>query len=112
MAPRAVGIFAAGIVLAASLGGCLFAYDAAKPAVRYRNDTSQDVVIIIEGKGTGFQRLVPSRESFASTISECEGTSIRVETANGELLGRVDSPACPDWELTINADGSLDYVEQ
>ena len=114
MVPRAIGVIFASVILTASLGGCMFAYDAAKPSVRYKNDTGEDVVVIVEatGSATEFKRTVPGREAFLSALSECEGTSIRVESASGEFLGRVESPACPDWQLTINADGSLDYVEQ
>lgn len=35
-----------------------------------------------------------------------------VETEDGVLIGVVDEPACPGWELTVNADGSFDYAEK
>lgn len=93
------------------LSGCLFAYDATKPVMHFTNASSQDVVVIVEGWSDDFPRVVASPSSYREVIDECAGTAIRVETENGALLGRVDAQACPDWTLTIDEDGTLDYVE-
>jgi hypothetical protein len=77
----------------------------------YVNDSSHDVVVIVEGMNVKFEKLVSSDSSYLVDLSECSGTGIRVETSGGELLGRVKAQACPDWTLTINKDGSLDYVK-
>lgn len=108
---RVVGFVAGSVALAASLSGCLLPLDAAATHVRYRNDSNQNVVVTIEGWGDEFPQLVASQSSYPDTLDECQGTGIRVETETGELLGRIDKQACPDWTLTINEDGTLDYVE-
>ena len=111
MARRTIGVFVGSVALATSLSGCLFAYDAAKTHVLYLNDSSQDVVVTIEGLGDESSSVVPSQKSYLHGLLECEGTGIRVETKSGELIGRIDKKACPNWTLTIKEDGSLDYVE-
>jgi hypothetical protein len=108
---RVIGAVAGGVAVAVSLSGCLFAYDAAKPGMHFTNDSSQDVVVIVEGLGDEYPRVVSSGSSYPESLGECQGTGIRVETEGGELLGRVIAQACPNWTLTINKDGSLDYVE-
>ncbi len=77
----------------------------------FTNDSSQDVVATIEGLSDEYPRVVSSGSSYPESLGECQGTGIRVETESGELLGRVEAQACPDWTLTINEDGTLDYVE-
>ncbi len=111
MVRRVIGFVVGTAAIAVSLSGCLFAYDAAKPGMEYTNDSSQDVVVIVEGWSDDFPRVVASQSSYPEVIDECEGTAIRVETEGGALLGRIDKQACPDWTLTINEDGSLDYVK-
>ena len=111
MVRRGFGAVAGSVAVAAMLSGCLIAIDAAKPHVRYANDTSQDVVVVIEGLGDEFPMSVASKGSYPESIPECVGTGIRVETESGELIGKVEAQACPDWTLTINEDGTLDYVE-
>lgn len=111
MVRRMIGVLVGTAAVAMSLGGCLLPIDAAKPVMHFANDSSQDVVVTIEGRGDEFPQLVASQTSYPNTLDECQGTGIRVETEGGELLGRVDAQACPDWTLTINEDGSLDYVE-
>ena len=111
MARRMIGLVVGTVALAASLSGCLLPIDAAKQAVFFTNDSSQDVVVTIEGLGGEYPRVVPSHKSYGSGLDACQGTGIRVETKGGELIGRVDKQACPDWTLTINEDGTLDYVK-
>lgn len=108
---RGVGVVVCTAAIAASLSGCLLPIDAAKQAVFFTNDSSQDVVVTIEGLGDEYPRVVPSHKSYGSGLDDCQGTGIRVETKGGELIGRVDAQACPNWTLTVNDDGSLDYVE-
>ncbi len=109
---RAAGVIAGSVALVTSLSGCLLPIDAAKPVMHFTNDSSQDVVVTIEGRGDEFPQLVASQTSYPNTLDECQGTGIRVENESSELIGRVDAQACPDWELTINEDGSLTYEEQ
>ena len=111
MAHRMFGVIVGSVALAAGLSGCLLPIDAAKPVMHFANDSSQDVVVTIEGRGDEFPQLVASQTSYPNTLDECQGTGIRVETEGGELIGRVDEQACPDWTLTIKEDGSLEYVE-
>ena len=111
MVRRMIGAIVGSVAFATSLSGCLFAYDAAKTHVRYVNDSSRDVVVVIEGMNDEFPMPVASKSSYRETIDECRGTAIRVEIASGELVGRVNEPGCPNWTLTINEDGTLDYVE-
>ncbi len=108
---RVIGGIIGCVAIAPMLSGCLFAYDAAAPYVRYTNESSQDVVVIIEGENVKFPRQVASRSSYPEDLDECQGTGIRVETSGGDVLGRVDAQACPNWTLTITEDGTLDYVE-
>jgi hypothetical protein len=67
--------------------------------------------VTIEGLGDESSSVVPSQKSYLHGLFECEGTGIRVETEDGELIARVKAQACPDWTLTINEDGSLNYVK-
>lgn len=108
---RVIGVAVGSVALATSLSGCLLPIDAAKPAMSFTNDSSQGVVVIVEGLTQEFPHLVASQSSYPYSLSKCEGTAIRVETKSGELLGRVKAQACPNWTLTINKDDSLDYVK-
>jgi len=108
---RGLGAVAGGVAVAATLSGCLLPIDAPKTHVTYTNDSSQDVVVVIEGLGDEFPMSVASKGSYLESIPECVGTGIRVETKSGELIGRVEAQPCPNWTLTINEDGTLDYVE-
>lgn len=110
-ARHVTGVIVGTTAVAVSLGGCLFSYDAAKPTMQYVNDSSQDVAVIIEGGSSDYPQEVANHSSYLKGIGVCVGTGIRVENDEGELIGRVDEQACPDWTLTINEDGSLDYVE-
>lgn len=112
MVRRVIGFIAGSAAVAGALSGCLFSYDAAKPHMWFTNDSSQDVVVIVEGLSDEYPQLVASKSSYPDSFAECMGTGIRVETEAGDFLGRVDEQACPDWELTINEDGSLNYEEQ
>ena len=96
---------------ATGLSGCLFAYDAAVPTVTFVNHYPKPVVFTVEGGSPESVVHVPSEESGDTYIESCYGTGIRVESESGEALGRVDDQACPDWQLTINADGSLTYED-
>lgn len=95
----------------ASLAGCLIAVDAAVPMIRFVNDSDRDARFVIEAFGSEGSLLVSAHSSYTSPLDECAGTGLRVETTDGELIGRIHEPACPDWTLTINEDGSLDYTE-
>jgi hypothetical protein len=106
-----IGVIVGSVAFAASLSGCLLPIDAAKPVMHFKNDSSQDVVVVIEGWSDEFPKVVASQSSYPFGISECEGTGMRVETKSGELIGRVNAQGCPDWTLTINKDDSLDYVK-
>ena len=111
MVRRVIGVIVGSVALATSLSGCLFPLDSAGTNVRYRNNSSQDVVVIIEGLSDEFPMPVASKGSYPYGLSKCQGTRIRVENASGGVLGRVNAQTCPDWTLTINEDGSLNYVE-
>lgn len=112
MIRRRVGAMAGSFALATILSGCLLPLDSAGTDLRYTNDSSQDVVVIIETLTQEYPQLVASQSSYPYGLDDCVGTGIRVETEDGELIGRVDSQACPDWTLTINEGGSLTYEEQ
>lgn len=86
--------------------------DAAKTHVRYTNDSSQDVVVTVEGPNVRIPRQVASRSACPEVLDECQGTGISVETDGGKLIGRVKAQACPDWTLRINENGTLDYAQQ
>jgi hypothetical protein len=111
MVRRVIGFVVGSAAVAASLSGCKFPYVAAEPEMHFTNDSGQGVVVIVEGLSDEYPRVVASRSSYPYRLSECMGTGIRVETKGGDLLGRVGEQACPDWTLTINEDGSLDYVK-
>ncbi len=111
MVRRVIGFFVGSVALATSLSGCLLPIDSSGSYVRYVNVSSQDVVVTIEGLGTEFPMPVASKSSYPESLGECRGTSFRVETVAGEFIGRVKEQACPDWTLTINEDGTLDYVK-
>ena len=96
-------------VCVAALGGCF--YDAAFPTLWYHNKTDETVRVLVSGAEITYELLVPSGRSGTLELRECVGTGLIVETEDGELVGRVNEPACPDMTLTINEDGSLDYIE-
>lgn len=108
---RAIGLVVGGAAVAVSLSGCLLPIDAAKPTMQYVNDSSQDAIVIIEGRSSDYPQQVANHSSYLEGIGVCVGTGIRVETTSGELIGRIDKQACPNWKLTINEDGTLDYVK-
>jgi hypothetical protein len=111
MVRRVIGVIVGSVALATSLSGCLFPIDAAKPVMHVVNDSSQEVVVTIEGTNVRFPKHLASQDYYTEVLDECQGTGIRVETKSGELIGRVDAQACPNWTLTINKDDSLNYVE-
>lgn len=103
--PRAL----AGTALVSLLGGCF--YDAAPSRLWYHNNTDSTVVVTITVPGVPFDQPVESGGSVPYSLDECKGTSIVVTTEGGAVIGVVDEPACPGWELTVNTDGSIDYAE-
>lgn len=100
----------AGAVPVLLLGGCF--YDAAPSRLWYHNDSDSTVVVAITGRGVPYEQAVPGGDSVSYSLDECRGTSIVVTTEGGEVIGVVEEPACPGWELTVNADRSLDYAEE
>ncbi|GAA3800860.1 hypothetical protein [Cellulomonas soli] len=92
------------------LSGCV--YDAGYTAVSYENRLDDTVVITLEGAGTPNEVVVGGSSYNELAIDECKGTAIVVKTEDGDLVGRVEKPACPDWRLVVNEDGTLDYAEQ
>ena len=111
MVRRALGAVVGGIAVAAMLSGCLLPIDSSGSYVVYANESSQNVVVTIEGENVKFPKEVAGKTSYPEVLDECQGTGIRVETKSGELIGRIDKQACPHWTLTINDDGSLAYVK-
>ncbi|MGN8244459.1 hypothetical protein ACTHAM_001362 [Cellulomonas soli] len=91
------------------LTGCV--YDAARPQVTYENRLAEDVLVTVEGANMPYQVAVGSNSSNSLGTDECKGTAIVVKTEDGDLVGRVEEPACPDWRLVVNEDGTLDYTE-
>lgn len=79
--------------------------------MQYVNQSKQDVVVTIETLTQEYPHLVASQSSYPYGLDDCVGTGLRVEAKSGELIGRIDKQACPNWTLTINEDGTLDYVE-
>ncbi|MGV8973484.1 MAG: hypothetical protein ACOH10_14265 [Rhodoglobus sp.] len=96
----------------AMLGGCIFSYDAARPSVMYQNRLDERVIVSLEDTELPSEQTVRSHGEVFFEMDECLGTAIVVETEDGDYVGKVDQPACPDWMLTINEDGTLDYAEQ
>lgn len=98
-----------GGVLVTFLGGC-FVYDAANPQVMYHNLTDQRMVVSIQGTDIPVvQSVAPRGGDIEVPVDGCIGTALVVETEEGDLIGRVDEPACAGWSLTINEDESLTY---
>ncbi|GAA3800882.1 hypothetical protein [Cellulomonas soli] len=91
------------------LTGCV--YDAARPQVTYENRLDQTVLVTLEGAGGPYEVVVGGDSSNSLGTDECLGTAIVVKTEDGDLVGRVEEPACPDWSLVVNDDGTLDYTE-
>jgi len=110
MVRRVIGVIVGSVALATALSGCLLPLDSSGADMQFWNKSSQDVVVIVEGFSSEFPQLVASQISYPFGLDDCEGTGIRVETKSGELIGRVNKQACPNWTLTINEDGTLDYV--
>jgi hypothetical protein len=106
-----IGVIVGTAAVAVSLGGCLLSVDAAKPTMGYVNASSQDVTVIIEDGSSDYPQEVAKHSSYTKGIGVCVGTSIRVQTKSGQLVGRIDKQACPHWILTVNEDGTLDYVK-
>ncbi|MEA4944567.1 MAG: hypothetical protein VB080_09035 [Propionicimonas sp.] len=106
--PGAVAGSAVALVL---LAGCVF--DAGKPEVVFENNLSVDVQVHLDGVEHPAVIQV-SRDGGTNSlpVRDCRGTGIVVETTDGDLVGRVDKPACVDWRLTVNEDGSLTYQER
>ncbi|GAA3800851.1 hypothetical protein [Cellulomonas soli] len=98
-----------GIVALGLLTGCV--YDAGYSAVYFRSRLDETVVITLEGAGGPYDVVVSSDSVNEVATEECLGTAIVVKTEDGDLVGRVEKPACPDWRLVVNEDGTLDYDE-
>jgi len=111
MVRRVIGVLLGSVALATSLSGCLLPIDTSGSYVRYVNDSSRDVVVVIETSAQEYPQLVASQRSYPWGLDDCAGTGIRVETKSGELIGRIDKQACANWTLTINEDGTLGYVK-
>ncbi len=86
-------------------------YDAAPPSVTFDNNLDQAVVAVVERIDGEYPTSVPAAQENTTVVWECHGEAIRVETEAGELIGRVEEPACPGWLLTIHEDGAITYVE-
>lgn len=108
---RVIGVMVGSAAVAVGLSGCILPIDAAQQAMIFTNDSSRAVVVVVEGLSDEYPQLVVRESSYGYGLDECLGTGIRVETESGELIGRVDAQACPDWTLTVNEDGTLDYAE-
>ena len=111
MVRRVIGVILGSVAFVAGVSGCLLSVDAAKPTMRFVNDSSQDVAVIIEDGSSDYPQEVAKHGSHTMGIGVCVGTSIRVQTKSGQLVGRIDKQACPHWILTVNEDGTLDYVK-
>ena len=111
MVRHMIGVVVGSVAFVAGVSGCLLPIDSAVPTMRYVNDSSQDVTVIIEGGSSDYPQEVAKHSSYSKGIGVCVGTGIRVQTKSGQLVGRVKEQACPDWTGTINTDGTLDYVE-
>ena len=98
-------------IVVSALSGCVLPIDRARPTVEYENRSDQTVVFTIEGTNSGMHTTVASGHAGDNLVDECVGTGIRVETESGQLVGRIDKQACPNWTLTVNEDGTLDYVK-
>lgn len=94
-----------------ALTGCLVNYDAAKPEVLLINDYNEDVVVVVEGLKPEIDTAVDAGRANVAGVNKCIGTAIRVETTSGEVLGRIEEQACPNWVLTITEAGELEYTE-
>ncbi|GAA3803623.1 hypothetical protein [Cellulomonas soli] len=98
-----------GLAALGLLTGCV--YDAGYAAVSYENRLDDTVVITLEGDGGPYEVVVGGDSAKVLATDECKGTAIVVKTEDGDLVGRVEKPACPDWRLVVNEDGTLDYSE-
>ena len=99
-----------GTALVLLLGGCF--YDAPSPRTWYHNNTDATVVVTITEPGAPYGQPVDGGDSVPYSLDECRGTSLVVRTEDGVLIGVVDGPACPGWELTVDADGSIEYAKE
>lgn len=106
---RREALSALGLLAPTALGGCVFSYDAAGPAMTYENRLAESIVISVESEELPDEQPVASG-SFARLPTEsCFGTALVVRTEDGHLIGRIEEPACPGAKLTINEDGTFDY---
>ena len=111
--PRALFTLGGSAVLAAGLGGCIVNYDSFPPPVKYVNEYAEDVVVYIEyPNGDNTDTLVRAGLGAEQLLDDCQGTGFSVVTTDGVELGHVTQQACPNWQLTIDADGSLTYEER
>lgn len=92
-----------------ALSGCGIR-DVAHPSVIYQNRSQQDVVVSILGAERTRELTVRAGTEGGVGVEECVGTAILVQSPGGELVGRIEKPACPEWILTIEVDGSLAYT--
>ena len=94
----------------ASTASCVLG-DPAPPSMLVSNESASDLVVTIEG-AVGISGLAPVEaggQVYVETLHDCVGTSIKVETPEGELVGRVTEPGCPDALLTITKNRVLEY---
>ena len=76
------------------------------------NGSNKDLLVVIERPASDRRAvLVGAKGQFRvpTDVDECVGDSIRVQTTDGELVGRVGEPACPDALLTITTGFALVY---
>ena len=83
-----------------------------RPEVTFDNNSDEDLAVVVERADGEYSTSVPAGQENTSVVKECQGIGMRVETEAGEIQGRVDEEVCPNWILTINEDGTLDYTEQ
>ncbi|WP_144016145.1 hypothetical protein [Demequina sp. NBRC 110052] len=102
-------------VLTMLLSGCVFAIDPAHPTATFVNDTAESLTFTIEYDGETREAVLlvvsPYSEQFTS-IDDCIGDRIRVESEDGKVVGTTDGPACAGWQLTVSEDGTLTYEDK
>lgn len=102
-------LLAVSCLMVLALSGCGI-LDAAHPSVIYQNRSQQDVVVSILGAERTRELTLPAGTVGEVSVEQCVGTAILVQSPGGEFVGRLEKPACPEWILTIEADGSLAYT--
>ena len=100
---RAAGTVAGCAVLVVTLAGCVVDQMPSGPYLS--NDSAENVLVHV----VGTERVETIRADGGRyvEVDGCEGTSLRLEQEDGDVLAEYDGGLCPGMTVAVRADGTV-----